>query len=160
MSEVSIGKEFLELAIEIEKDGRSFYESMARIIKGKEVQDTFKQLAIREREHENIFREMLNRIGGYRPPQAYAGEHYQYIRDLAYSSIFTGEKVRAILASKVITDIGTIEIGISFEKDSILFYSEIRGMVPRHDQEIIDMITSEEKKHLSELVYIANKLRA
>ena len=41
----------------------------------------------------------------------------------------------------------------------ILFYSEVRGMVPRQDQDIIDMITNEEKKHLSELMYLANKIR-
>jgi hypothetical protein len=32
-------------------------------------------------------------------------------------------------------------------------------MVPRQDQEVIDMITSEEKKHLSEFTYMANRLR-
>lgn len=56
------------------------------------------------------------------------------------------------------TDVEALEIGIGFEKDSILLYSEMRGMVPRQDQEIVDMITNEEKKHLSELTYMVNKL--
>ena len=50
--------------------------------------------------------------------------------------------------------------GIGFEKDSILFYSEVRGMVPSQDQQIVDMIVSEEKKHLSELTYVAGKLKS
>ena len=58
------------------------------------------------------------------------------------------------------TDVEALEIGIGFEKDSILFYSEIRGMVPRQDQEIVDVITNEEKKHLSELSYMAHKLKS
>lgn len=159
MSEVSVGKEFLELAIEIEKNGRSFYESMAKLGKAKEVRSTFLQLAARELEHENAFRDMLNRLGGYRPAQSYSGEHYQYIKDIADSAIFSGERVRSTLAKGVLTDIEAVEIGIGFEKDSVLFYSEIRGMVPKPDQELIDMIVSEEKKHLSELGYVANKLR-
>jgi hypothetical protein len=32
-------------------------------------------------------------------------------------------------------------------------------MVPGQDQEIVDVITSEEKKHLSELLYMAGRLR-
>jgi rubrerythrin len=160
MSEISIGKEFLELAIEIEKNGRFFYEVVARFNRNREMEDVFAKLAAREREHENTFHDMLSHLGGYRPKQQYTGEHYQYIRDLAKSSIFVGERVKALLTRKPMTDVEALEIGISLEKDSILFYSEMRGMVPREDQEIIDVITNEEKRHLSELTYMANKLKS
>ncbi|MDH4268732.1 MAG: ferritin family protein [Dehalococcoidia bacterium] len=159
MSEISIGKEFLELAIEIEKNGRFFYEVAARLNRNKEIGDVFAKLAAREREHENNFHDMLSRLGGYRPYQKQTGEHYQYIRDLAETSIFAGERAQTVLRRKSITDVEALEIGIAFEKDSILFYSEMRGMMPRQDQEIVDVITSEEKKHLSELVYMAGRLR-
>ncbi len=160
MPEKSIGKEFLELAIAIEKNGRTFYESVARQNRAKQVQAVFAQLAAREKEHEDTFRNMLNRLGGYQPPQKYASEHYQYIRELSNSSIFSNERVQSVLLKKAITDIEAFETGIGFEKDSILFYSEVRGMVPWPEQEIIDMIINEEKKHLSELAYMANKLRS
>jgi rubrerythrin len=160
MSELSIGKEFLELAIEIERNGRFFYEVVARLNRNREIEDVFTKLAAREREHENIFHDMLSRLGGYRPYQKRTGEHYQYIRDLAESSIFAGERVQAVLTRKAMTNVEALEIGIGFEKDSILFYSEMRGMVPRPDQEIVDVITNEEKKHLSELSYMANKLKS
>ena len=160
MSEISIGKEFLELAIEIEKNGRFFYEVVARLKGNREIEDIFAKLAAREKEHENTFRDMLSRLGGYRPHQKHTGEHYQYIRDLTESSIFAGERIQALLTKKPMTDVEALEIGIGFEKDSILLYSEMRGMVPRQDQEIVDVITNEEKKHLSELTYIANKLKS
>jgi rubrerythrin len=160
MSETSIGKEFLELAIEIEKKGRFFYEIVARLNRNREIGDVFARLATREKEHENTFRDMLSHLGGYRPHQKHTGEHYQYIRDLAESSIFHGERVQALLTRKAMTDVEALEIGIGFEKDSILFYSDMRGMVPRQDQEIVDVIINEEKKHLSELTYMANKLKS
>jgi rubrerythrin len=159
MSEISIGKEFLEVAIEIEKNGRSFYEFLARQDRSKEVRDVFARLAVREKEHENTYRDIMNRLGGYNPRQQYAGEHYQYISQLANLSILSAEQARRILTKKTMTDIEAMEFGINLEKDSILFYSEIRGMVPRQDQEFMDVITSEEKKHLSELLYMANRLR-
>jgi rubrerythrin len=159
MAERSTGKEFLEPAIEIEKNGRFFYEVVARLNRNKEVEEVFAKLAAHEKEHENTFRDMLARLGGYRPHQKYAGEHYQYIRDLAASSIFAGERVQALLSRKPATDVEALEVGIGFEKDSILFYSEMRGMVPEQDREIVDVIINEEKTHLSELTYMTNKLR-
>ena len=160
MSQTSIGKEFLEVAIEIEKNGRSFYEAIARQDRAKGVRDIFARLAVREKEHENTYREIMNHLGGYNPRQQYAGEHDQYISQLGNSSIFTAEQARRILTKKTITDIEAIELGINLEKDSILFYSEIRGMVPVQDQDLIDIITNEEKKHLSEFIYMANNLRS
>ncbi len=157
MAEKSAGKEFLELAIEIERNGYNFYELAAQD-KSKEVRDILMQLAGREREHEHTFRDMLTRVGGYVAENPC--ENYQYIKDLADSSIFTGKQAQALLTQKTMTDITAVEAGISFEKDSILLYSEVRGMVPRQDQDIIDMITNEEKKHLSELMYLANKVRS
>ena len=160
MSQTSVGKEFLEVAIEIEKNGRSFYEAIARQGRSKEVRDIFARFAVREKEHENTYREIMNRLGGYNPRQQYAGEHDQYISQLGNFSILNAEQARRILTKKTITDMEAIELGINLEKDSILFYSEIRGMVPLQDQELIDIITNEEKKHLSEFIYTANNLRS
>ena len=53
MSETSIGKESLELAIEIEKNGRFFYEVVARLNRNSEIENVFAKLAAREKEHEN-----------------------------------------------------------------------------------------------------------
>lgn len=159
MTEKSIAKEALELAIEIENNGRLFYETVARLSRNEEVEGVLAKLAVLEKEHETTFRSMLARLGGYRPDQEYAGEHYQYIRNLAESSIFVGERVQALLTRKPMTDVEAMEVGMGFEKDSILFYSEMRGMVPRHDQQIVDVIINEEKNHLSELTYMTNRLR-
>ncbi|MBI4186616.1 MAG: ferritin family protein [Chloroflexi bacterium] len=159
MPKRTIGEQFLELAIEIEKNGRAFYETVAQRSGDKKVQDVFTQLAAREKEHENTFRTMLNHLGDYQPAPEYTSEHHKYIKDIADSSVFTGERAQDTLARKTMTDIEAAQIGIGFEKDSILFYSEVRGMLPRQQHELIDMIVNEEKGHLSELTYIANKLK-
>ncbi len=152
VSQTSLGKEVLEVAIVIERDGRSFYQFMAKQAKGSEVWDTFTFLAAEEQRHEETFREMLNRLGGYQPAETYPGEHYQYIKDLAHSEIFVGDRVRAVLASEIAGYDETLEIAIGFEKDSILLYSEIRGFVPKDDQDIVEKVIEEEKKHLSQLM--------
>lgn len=157
-TEKSLGKEFLEVAIEIERNGRKFYETVAQQGKDKEVKQVFTQLAAREAEHEHTFRDMLTRLGGYIPAEPC--ENYKYVKSLADASVFTKERAEALMAKKAMTDVEAMETGIGFEKDAILFYSEMLGMVPRQDREILDMIINEEKKHLSELTYMANRLRA
>jgi len=157
MSEKAVGKEFLELAIEIERNGYRFYELAGRD-KSKQVSNIFMELAGQERVHEHTFRDMLAHVGSYIPESPC--ENYKYVKSLADTSIFAGEQAWRLLSEKVMTDIEAVEAGIGFEKDSILLYSEVRGMVPRQDQDIMDMITNEEKKHLSELMYMANKIRS
>jgi len=158
MSDVSIGKEVLEVAIEIEANGVDFYESLAKIAGESNVWDTYTYLAEQEREHENMFKSMLGRLGGYKPPQEYPGEHYEYIKGLADSSIFTGERAKAALVRADISHAEALEIGIGFEKDSILLYSEMQGLVPQTDKEIVDMVIEREKDHLRQLTNLRNQL--
>jgi rubrerythrin len=155
----SLAREFLLLAIDTEKNGRAFYESTARHSKSKDAQNVLKHLSLREKEHEDTFREMLKRLGDSQPVNKYTRDDYQYIKYLADCMIMDSERSQAQSASTPRTDIEAMELGIGLEKDCIIFYSEIRGMLPRADQDIIDMITSEEKKHLSELSFVAGKLR-
>ena len=159
MADEYLGKQFLQLAIETEKNGRAFYENSARQSKKKDVQDVFRQLAAREKDHENTFRNMLSRLGNLRATPA-ANEDYQYIRYLADSLIRDSERSQSPKVKPIRTDIEAMEMGIGLEKDCILFYSEARGMLPAADQNIIDMITSEEKKHLSELSVLLGRLRS
>ncbi len=158
MREQSLGKEFLEVAIEIERNGRDFYEQAAGKLKNKESRNVLLLLASREQEHETTFLHILGHLGGYNPSQIFR-EHSQYVRDLAGSIIFAGKKAQELMGKKTMTDIEAAETGIGFEKDSIIFYSEIIGMLPKEDQNIVNVVINEEKNHLSELTHLANQLK-
>lgn len=158
MSDISIGKEVLEVAIEIEANGSDFYESIAKLTRDSKVWDTYTYLAGEEREHESTFKSMLGRLEGYNPPQNYPGEHYKYIKGLADTSIFTGKRARAALTQQTISHNEVLELGIGFEKDSILLYSEMRDLVPHADQEILDTVIDSEKDHLRQLTNLWNQL--
>jgi len=159
MAEEVLGKQFLQLAIETEKNGRQFYEKAARRSKKTDVQDVFKRLAGREKEHENTFKDMLGRLSGRRSVSM-AGGDYQYIKYLADSLITDNDRSQFPKTKTTRTDIEAMETGVGLEKDCILFYSEVRGMLPRPDQNIVDMIISEEKSHLSELSVLLGRLRS
>jgi rubrerythrin len=160
MAGESLGREFLMLAVQTEKNGQAFYQESARRSRKKDVKDVFKVLALREQEHENTFSDMLNHLGNHRVPEGYSRDDFQYLKFLADSLIFDNSRARATQTPNAVrTDIEALETGIGLEKDCILFYSDIRGMLPRSDQDAIDMIIQEEKQHLSELTYWVNRLR-
>jgi rubrerythrin len=58
------------------------------------------------------------------------------------------------------SDIKALEVGISAEKDSILFYHEMKEIMPGPDIPVIDRIIAEEKSHLQQLTAIKKKLEA
>lgn len=155
-----MGGQFLVMAVEMEKVGAAFYDALAQRVKAKDVKAAFSQLAGWEKKHEDVFRDLMVRIGDHALPKSLSKDTYEYIRRLADSTMFTCDLAKRLTANKPRTDIEATEVGINIEEDSILLYSEIRGMLPHADQDIIDAIISEEKKHLSEITYITNQLRS
>ncbi len=142
------GSELAQIAIGIESNGAAFYDSLAKSAKDATAQGVYKSLADKEREHIGIFQNMLGQIGDYQPPETYTEEHDLYLKALVDSSVFSDDQVAREMAQKAGSDAEAIQIGLGAEKDSILFYSEMRDLVRRTDQEVIDKIIEEEKSHL------------
>jgi len=55
------------------------------------------------------------------------------------------------MARKVSSDIEAIQIALGAEKDSILFYSEMRDLVRMPDRDVVSKIIEEERSHLRQL---------
>ena len=83
-----------------------------------------------ERDHIRVFQSMLDEADKYEVPEAYAGEYAAYLQALVDSAVFTDDTVTSELATQSENDIAAIELGVSAEKDSILFYYEMREIVP------------------------------
>jgi rubrerythrin len=101
---------------------------------------------------------MLGLIGDYHPPEAYAEEYFLYLKALVDSVVFTDNQVAREMAQKVENVAEAIQIALSIEKDSILFYSEMRDLIRRSDREVINKIIEEEKSHLRQLLGLKKSL--
>jgi rubrerythrin len=62
------------------------------------------------------------------------------------------------MAEKTTSDAEAINIGLEAEKNSILFYSVMRDLVPERDREVVDRIIEEEKRHVVHLSHLKAKL--
>lgn len=152
------GSELAKIAIGIERNGAAFYDSLAESTRDKKSRGIYKELADKERIHINIFQDMLSQIGDYHSPETFTEEYELYLKALIDSSVFSNDQAAREMAQNVASDTEAIQIGINAEKDSILFYSEMREMVRPSDHEVINNIIDEERSHLKRLSELKQKL--
>jgi len=145
-------REIVGLAIRIEENGEEFYTRLANATKNLQVKETFEFLAGEERKHRNLFREIQQRIGEFKPIyESYPGEYLNYVKALAEENIFTKERYGQLLANQLKTNTAALDTAIGLEKDSILFYDEIKNFIPESEHETINEIIRQEKEHMRKL---------
>ena len=145
------GSELINIAIGIERRGIAFYEIMTRSTGNAIARDVFQYLADMERKHIQIFQGMLGEADKYQIPETYAGEYAAYLQALVDSAVFTDDMVTSEMATKAGSDIEALELAISAEKDSILFYYGMKEIMPKRAQLTVNKIIAEEKSHLRQL---------
>ncbi len=154
------GSELINIAIGIERLGIAFYDIMTKSTENAATRDTFQYLADMERQHIQIFQDMLREADKYQPSETYTGEHNAYLQALVDSAVFTDEMVTSEMATQADSDIEAIELAIGAEKDSILFYYEMKDIMPRRALSTVNKIVAEEKSHLRQLSELGKKLTA
>jgi rubrerythrin len=135
----------------IEKNGAAFYQALTEKSRGESTQAMYRHLMAEEVKHQKTFLAMLDEVGHYQPPQDYAEAYLVYLKSLVDSSVFTNVDQARQIAAKTSSDQQALDIGIQAEKDSVLFYTEMKNLVKPADQEIITNIIDEERDHLNQL---------
>jgi rubrerythrin len=153
------GRELIEIAIGIEGNGATFYNSLAGSTKIPEAKGTYKYLADQEKQHAAIFQKMLGMVSEYKPPETFTEDYNRYLKALIDSLIFADDETTLEMAQKVNDDAEAIQVAMRAEKDSILFYTEVRERVRPADRKVVKKIIDEEKSHLRQLTVIKKGLR-
>lgn len=152
-------KEIIDIAIGIEETGRDFYVRCGSKFKDPGISDTFDFLAREEMEHKKLF-QSLHAQGAV--PGNFTEEYFAYLRAIGGARIFgaTDGDTEQVISSMHLP-IDAVRHAIIAEKDSILFYAEMKGFY-RDDAEttaLLDRIISEERRHVVTLADLAEKFR-
>lgn len=142
--------EIFQFAIRIEENGEKFYSQMSQKLENIKVKELFSFLADEEVKHKKTYEEMVSKIEKYEPFESYPGEYFEYLRAYANNIIFD-EKKLAEKISTVNDAISAIDFGINIEQDSILYYLEMKNLVPENQRNTIDQIIEEERRHFVKL---------
>jgi rubrerythrin len=107
-----------------------------------------------------MFEDMLGEADNHQPRGELSPGQSDYLRALIDDAVFTDDAITSEMAAQADNDIKALELAISAEKDSMLFYYEIKDIMPGNAVTMINRIIAEEKMHLQQLSDIKRKLAA
>jgi len=145
------GLEIIEIAIRIEENGYTFYNSAAeKITESTDNKALFLDLAEKELLHIAIFQKLAAKF----EPEEFefnAPDESDYINHLADTHIFGKKDAGIELAKTVTTPKQALEIALRFENESVDFYTELYKRTKSESKKLIQQIIDEEKEHAAEI---------
>lgn len=140
----------LQVAAELERLGRTFYDSLALGCGNARIAALAASLAKAEEEHVATFVRMRQALPReLRGPNLSPKELAEAVGELRARVMPNGRTVREAVLS---TDLGkTLEMAIDMEAGVVAFYSELAADFAQQDAEILTEIVNEEREHLAML---------
>lgn len=158
MREVFEVSELVQIAVEDERTGVTFYSKAAEKIQNSELKAIFTDLAEQEKYHQQRFQQMLDDIGGNTTKEQYAGEYTAYLTTLTGERAFPDEATAVALVDQCEDDEDLIQLASRFERDTLMLMNEMSRLVGSKDKEVVDEIIREEQNHLVTLADAMKKL--
>jgi len=139
------GRELLNIAVRVESAGYSYYSKLAGKVSGA-LKEFFTELANQEREHARRFEEIMTKYSSDSSIATWQNEEVSGYAE-SYAKAFIFPEIENEEVSETI--LGALRKAIEVEKDSIIYYNEIKRIVP--DPKPVEKIINEEKEHLRKL---------
>ncbi len=144
--------EIIDMGVEKERKRRDFYGLVAERFEGKETKELFLRLKEWEETHIKKFSELRQSVQEPLTAEQYPGELQAYMGALVDDRLY--DSVSPDQFSGNVKDVhDAVRYAIGFEKDAILFFSELLSWVKSPNVEPIKKLIDEEKQHI---VYLAN----
>lgn len=152
------GQEIVDIAIRIEKNGEQLYKTLAEQSEFMTVKNAFNALANEEKKHIASFDRIREIVGDFKPDEAYPGEYALYLEALVRENVFAKQDMFVDLAKKVVTIEDALDLGIWFEKETLIFLHGVRDSLEKTDAPVLNELMLQEKEHLKKLVEIKRTL--
>ncbi len=152
--------EILTVAEQIERNGAAFYRKAADRQSDEKAKRMFLDLAAMEDEHEQTFATMRAGLTEQERKQLVFDPDEEtplYLRSLADRNVFdvTGDPWEKLSGEEDIVHI--LRFAIQMEKDSVVFYTGLKEMVPaRFGGDKVQSVIKEELGHISTLAALAD----
>jgi len=137
----------LDLAVWLEKHGQTFYESARDTATEPGLKETFAILAVEEKKHCAIYTDLYELYTGKSSVgEELLGEYGKFIQLL----------IKEIISSLEITDVLSqeelIDRALQFEKNTLLYFAEVKPLFRGKAGALIEAICREEKRHIQQLL--------
>jgi rubrerythrin len=141
-----------ELAMQLEKSGEAFYRAVAEKSESPEVRSLFEDLAEQEGKHYEVFAKLRQTA---RDTVLMSDEEWDwylgYLNATVQNAFFEGPDKALAAAEQVTDEKQALRMAIGFEKETLLFFYDMRDAVYEADRKSIDKVVAEEKAHIRRL---------
>ncbi|MBN1841458.1 MAG: ferritin family protein [Deltaproteobacteria bacterium] len=147
--------EVFQIAIDIEENGKRFYEKAMDIVDNSDVKAVLRSLAKDEAKHLKRFAELkaqLPKIATEDTVWDPEHEMNQYLKMMADMHVFRSDLDVEKKLSQAKNPEDILKLGVQFEKDSIIFFVTMQDFTEeKKGREFIGQLIDEEKEHLKKL---------
>lgn len=144
----------LDLAVWLEKHGEDFYERACARADDQGLKETFSALAKEERRHCAIYTDLYEMYTGKSAEgDELLGEYGQFIH------LLIKEVSESLNFAEISSQEELIAGALQFEKNTLLFFAEVKPLFRGKAGSIIDAICREEKRHIQQLLERRELLR-
>ena len=145
--------DIVELAMQVEKSGEAFYRAVAAKVASPQSSELFEYLADQEVIHYKVFSRLSQSVQDNPFMTDEEWELYvDYLNGTVQSAFFEGPDKALALAETVGDERQAINMAIGFEKETLLFFYDLRDRIPDKDRPYVEKIVQEEKRHIRRLV--------
>lgn len=137
----------LDLAVWLEKHGQAFYENARDTATEPGLKETFALLAAEEKKHCAMYTDLYELYTGKSAEgEELLGEYGKFIQLL----------IKEITSSLEITDVLSqeelIDRALQFEKNTLLYFAEVKPLFRGKAGALIEAVCREEKRHIQQLL--------
>jgi len=154
--------EAYKIAISIEENGLKFYQEASARFASDPIAELFTQLGKEESIHEATFKKMLSEVPNKDAPSVWDpnNETDMYLQMMAGMHVFLeNDQALEKALKRVTTKKEAIQLAISFEKDTVIFFVQLKSATEGSAaQKAVDQLIEEEAKHLRKLAAVYKKL--
>lgn len=152
--------EVVGMAVQTEQAGRQFYEQAASRAQSPSLKDLFQFLAGEEAKHEQRFASLYDQLRSTPAELPYNwDELVRYLKAITDSRFFLGPGKGMVLAQAAKSEQEALEFALQFEKETLLFYLELRALVGEPHQVVVEAIAREERSHIRRLAELEVEVR-
>lgn len=145
------GDEIIEIAMRLEEKGEAFYNTAAEKATTAEIKALFEELAIQEQYHRRAFQQMGRDLVQLTLSDEQWDQFQAYTGALLEQHLFDKPESAVGKAAGTQDEREALQAALGFEKETLQFFRELRGVVKGADQEMVDRIIGEEEHHIQRL---------
>lgn len=145
------GHEMIEIAMRLEQRGEEFYRAAAARATTASIQSLFTDLAQQEVQHLRAYALLGQGVVELALSPEQWEEFQAYTNALLQQSLFAKPEGALAQVAQAMGEREAVQAALGFEKETLLFFHELREAVRGAGKQVVTQIIEEERRHIQRL---------